>query len=399
MADVQAFGTAKDTFYTGTNGHLLKHVCPSNFGGGPFDAVPPDREFRLSLMSRFDLPLPPKVAAMVGTNRLPMWVIDDRGATPRRSFPSPLLRMVQGEVIHARVGAEKNTHTIHWHGIEPTPMNDGVGKHSFEISGNFTYQFQTNEAGTYFYHCHKNTVLHFEMGLYGGLIVDPVAPAGSGLTAPYVTGGPGFAAGHLTTSPPGTELLPYDLEKIWVVDDMDSSWHYPELHHSHNMQDCDSIDPADPDSFYKVGTMHPDLHVFRQNIFAVSGVVMDEGDGPPFVGRIDAPAVRIDAALGQTVLLRYINASYTIQELTLPVDATVIAWDGHPLGVGAFHQFSFPYVVRAGRPIRTTSARRFDVIPDTSAPVSGTADIRYYDWIKGAPEGLVGHVQIPVHIG
>ena len=86
------------------------------------DPVPPDRVFNLNLMHRFDLPLPGNVAAMVGDDELPMWIIRNDDAEPRESFPSPLLRMVQGEVIHALVHTSKDTHTIHWHGIEPTPM-------------------------------------------------------------------------------------------------------------------------------------------------------------------------------------------------------------------------------------------------------------------------------------
>jgi FtsP/CotA-like multicopper oxidase with cupredoxin domain len=407
MSDFQAFGTVRDTFFTGNNNTLLKHVCPPTFGGGPLDFVAPNRQFELSLMSRFDLPLPPNVAAMVGTDELPMWIIRDNtdDAPVRESFPSPLLRMVQGEVIHARVGAQKNTHTIHWHGLEPTAMNDGVGKHSFEISGNFTYQFQANEAGTYFYHCHKNTTLHFEMGLYGGLIVDPLPLEGSGLTAPYVTGGPGFVAGKLNAQD-NADVIRYDIEKIWVVDDMDSRWHLEgtdgEPHHNHNMQECDNDDPANPTNFYKFGTGEFELNDFRQNIFAVSGVVMDVGvpnGNGVFEGEINVPAIGINAAVGQVVLLRYINASYTIQELTLPVEATVIAWDGHPLGLSGFHRFSRAYVVPAGTPIRTTSARRMDIIINPGHTVSGTAHIRYYQWVKGVPDGLVGHVQIPVNIG
>jgi FtsP/CotA-like multicopper oxidase with cupredoxin domain len=403
MTEIQAFGTRRNTFFTGNNNNLLKHVCPPTFGGGPLDRVQPDRTFELQALASFDLPLPPAVAEMVGATTLPMWIIRNRNANPERDFPSPLLRMVQGQVIHADVSSSGNTHTIHWHGIEPTTMNDGVGKHSFEL-GQFVYQFQANEAGTFFYHCHKNTTLHFEMGMYGGLIVDPLAPEGSGLVAPYVTGGPGFVAGRLTTSPAGTRILPYDIEKIWVVDDMDSRWHLSgmeaEPEHNHNMQACNPADPADPGTFYVFGTATTmgefELNDFRQDIFTVSGVVMDVGEGPPFVGVIDNAAIRIDANAGQTVLLRYINASYSIQELTLPVPATVIAWDGHPLGIGGFHDFAPPYVVPAGTPIRTTSARRMDLIVQGGV---GQAEIRTYDWVRGVPDGLVGITRIPVSIG
>ena len=132
-------------------------------------------------------------------------------------------------------GFQLNTHTIHWHGIEPTPMNDGVGHTSFEVTGNWIYQFQPNTAGTYFYHCHKNTVLHFEMGLYGLLIIDPPQ-------------GPTFASANAPTIPrfdPATFTVPFDVEAAWVPDEFDSHWHV--LGHNAFMQACDANDPVEPE--------------------------------------------------------------------------------------------------------------------------------------------------------
>jgi len=407
-ASGQAYGTSRETFFTGTREMLYKHVCPPTDEGlpdlVPVDPVgPADRVFDLSLMSRYNLALPDEVAAMVGDDELPMWVIrnDLAGGV---TYPSSTLRMIQGEMIHAHVTTASDTHTIHWHGIEPTPMNDGVGKHSFEIikPEGFTYQFQPNEAGTYFYHCHKNTTLHFEMGLFGALIVDPPAPPGSGgVTAPYNIGGPGYVAGRLTTDPPETSLIRYDVERIWVADDMDSRWHLPELHHNHNMQACNPDDPANPNTFHVFGSTELDLNDFRPDIFAVSGAVLNVGAQNPqgvYEGVLADAGTKIYAEVNQTILLRFLNASYTVQELTLPVNATVIAWDGHPLGVGGFHRFSAPYVVPAGRPIRISTARRMDIILDSSVPVNALAHIRYYDWIRGVPGGLVADVGIPVFI-
>lgn len=88
------------------------------------------------------------------------------------TFPGPSIRIPRGVIFHCLSGSKKGPHTIHWHGHEPTPMNDGVGHTSFEL-GNYTYQFQPNFIGTYFHHCHRNTVQHFEFGLYGLTIVDP----------------------------------------------------------------------------------------------------------------------------------------------------------------------------------------------------------------------------------
>jgi FtsP/CotA-like multicopper oxidase with cupredoxin domain len=363
MANSQAFGIVRDTFFHGDDESLLHHVCPPTDGGGPLDPVTPDREMRRDLMTRMDLALPPNVAARVGRDEMEMWIIenndDDRpDDEPRRAYPSPLIRTVQGQVVHARVGASVNTHTIHWHGIEPTAANDGVGKHSFEINGNFVYQFQTNEAGTYFYHCHKNTTLHFHMGLWGGFVVDPKNPNitedndlsdglpfdFTGLTPPYTTFGPGYAAGMRgALGLSEGEAIPYHQERIWAVDSLQFNWHFPVPHHNHNMQDCDANDPAGADTFYKFGSSGEfELNNFDPDIFSVTGVVMNEETARPFTGVIDNPAIAINAAAGEIVLLRYVNASYTIQELRLPVDAWVIAWDGHPLGTGGFHQFSSP---------------------------------------------------------
>ena len=89
------------------------------------------------------------------------------------AFPGPTIRVPRGVVFHSNIEAHgQPAHTIHWHGIEPTAMNDGVGHTSMEL-GEYTYQWQPNHIGSYFYHCHRSTIQHFEYGLYGFLIVEP----------------------------------------------------------------------------------------------------------------------------------------------------------------------------------------------------------------------------------
>ena len=58
------------------------------------------------------------------------------------------------------------------------------------------------------------------MGMYGMVLVDPPNPNGPGapLQPPYPNGGPGFIRR-------GNEIIPYDVEAVWVTDDVDPVWH------------------------------------------------------------------------------------------------------------------------------------------------------------------------------
>lgn len=168
-----------------------------------------------------------------------------------RAFPGPLIRVKEGEIFHARVEPSMGPHTTHWHGIEPDPRNDGVGHTSFEIDGVYTYQWRpevgwpgdpnVGGAGTYFYHCHVNTTLHVQMGMFGPLIVDPVVhpvfPITEGVTRRIFVDGPEY---DIDTE---TLICPYSL---------DSSWH--ELGHAAGLSGEDvGLHLFEPDRFYLLG--------------------------------------------------------------------------------------------------------------------------------------------------
>jgi hypothetical protein len=351
---------------------FFKHVCPPGFGGDNPDPQPPTFAFRRNLLVGIDLELP-------DGGKVKMWVIEDPDApdAERRTFPSRTIRIPRDAVVNADVGCQGGTHTIHWHGIEPSPMNDGVGKHSFEVTGHFNYQFQPRNAGTFFYHCHKNTPLHFEMGLYGLLLIDPPKPAGSTIEGPpYPNGGPGFAAAF---NPPD-HVIPYDVEAFWVADSIDSRWH--ELGHDAFMQACDPDDPANPDDFTQDGI----LNDFRPDIFVLTGIPRRINDPTPFTaadhplfGPVVAPTVQV----GQTLLVRTLNADYIVQQFTLGIDAEVIAMDGKALGVPPFQQYSHPFQLPAGTPFRLTSAMRWDLMVKPTTPGTFPVKVEFFNQISG----------------
>ncbi len=342
-----------------------KHVCPPTFNGGPVDRVEPTRRIERQLKVRVDADFP-------DGEKLRRWTIRDRQAEDGRdTFPSKLIRTVEGDIVHARVHNSTETHTIHWHGIEPSPVNDGVGKHSFEVSGNFVYQFATNHPGTYFFHCHKNTTLHFELGLYGLFIVDPRKPSTAEAAGipdpPYPTGGPGFCSAF---NPP-TYVRKYDVEALWVVDEIQSNW--IDLQHNAFMQKCDPDDPIGkekPDNFTDDGI----LHDFRPDVFTISGFLRKKTDTTPF------NEVAANVKVGQTLLLRILNAGYTVQEYRIGLPSEVTSMDGYALGVPP-SSYSRPFSLEADQPFRLTSAMRWEILVTPTQRGQFPVECRIMDWI------------------
>ena len=340
------------------------------------DMVPPNRTFHRSLLRDFAIPLP-LPAPNTGDSLIEMWIISDRGDEPQPDqFPSPLIRAVKGEIVHTVTTTRQGTHTIHHHGLEPTPCNDGVGKSSFEVGdplvGQYTYQWLAAHAGTYFYHCHKNTVLHFEMGLYGGLIIDPPRRVGdiSVPNPPYPPGGPGFVSGF---NPAGGDVIRYDVEKFWVVDEFDSLWHRLVGDHGAFMAMCPPA-PNDPATFTQDGF----LNDFRPDVFLISGAPVAVGSTP-----VPAPSAEINAVRGQTILIRLLNAGYTVQQYTLGLNALVIGMDGRPLGVPPYENYSRPFTVPAGRPFRLSTARRWELIIQPTSAGRFPVSFEFFDWVSG----------------
>ena len=375
-----------------------------------------------------------------GLNILNFFAFRDKDVGSGPQFPGTTIRVPRGVIFHAETnGKGPPPHTIHWHGIEPTPMNDGVGHCSMEI-GSYMYQWMPSFIGSYFYHCHRNTVQHFEFGLYGNLFilppdayfasiesetVDPVTgavtvtlndiPVGAGtdglfrvaanlLTLPPDIQAlfPGFVAGDPTYGVAGVNdvgvgdphafTVPYDLEVMWVFDDRDSNWSNL-ASHAFDTFPVFGLTPGTDDNFKDnlgVNNFFA-FNDFRADYWFITGVPVPAPIGgaaeigtnllvPPALNSgVSGTTVDVNAEVGQTILIRALDAAYNSALVTFPVDVVVIAWDGRALGIPPFGLYNEAFVVPAGIPIELSTARRFDALIRATAPVNDFVTVEFQE--------------------
>jgi FtsP/CotA-like multicopper oxidase with cupredoxin domain len=292
------------------------------------DRLKPDVTFDHQGAVNFDMVMP-------DGKKVRFWTFRDKNApSSARQWPAPPMRMRQGQLVHSTIHANIAAHTIHHHGLNASSHNDGVGHVSFEVKGQYTYQFRPSFAGTYFYHCHVNTVLHFEMGMYGFLIVDP--PGGKGRL---------YEGGSA-----------YDVEALWAFDDVDPSWR--DLGHAAGLCAEDA-----------------GLNIFKPKYFMISGV-------PSPLTKKDRRVV-VNAKVGQRILVRHLNASYSVVSTRIiGLDATVYGIDGRPMSYPSA-PWASPIAIPAGTPLDTTSAQRHDLIIVPTKPGIYPVISEFRDWISG----------------
>ncbi len=247
------------------------------------------------------------------------------------SFPSPAMRVTEGQIIHTEFTVNMMwMHTIHHHGIEPSTENDGVGHFSYDVTGGtYTYQWRASNAGSYFYHCHTNTVLHAEMGMYGALIIDPKP---------------------LSTDPVGTKRAfkngpIYDVEAIWACDEIDPAWHT---------------------LTWAAATCGGDagLNNLNPKYFIITGV-----DG----ANSALTQMALNIKVGQTGLIRYICAGYYPQKIDFGgLNVSVVASDGRPLPT--------QWITSS---IEASSAERYDCIIKPTTKGTYTVSVQFIHWITG----------------
>lgn len=225
-------------------------------------------------------------ARMAGTQQLwdgtniDVWgFVDDFGELA--TIPGPTMIVKEGELVTLNITNQSPlAHTVHLHGLDADQLNDGVPQTSFEIPGMMgtgSYTFTAPHAGSYMYHCHVESVVHFQMGMYGAIIVTPA----DGSQAAW-TGGPAF-----------------DKEYLWMSSEVDINWH------------------NNPPSGNNIS-------IYAPQYFLVNGKSNQQ---------LLATDVSIDAGKEDVVLVRIANAGYGVHKYYFPsqLNTTLVSSDGRPL--------------------------------------------------------------------
>jgi suppressor of ftsI len=103
-------------------------------------------------------------------------------------IPGPLMVVPQGASIVVQFhNATDLATTVHWHGVRLDNANDGtdgVTQDAIPPDSSFTYHLRFPDAGVYWYHAHHREDIAQPLGLYGNILVAPVARDGSAPSPP-----------------------------------------------------------------------------------------------------------------------------------------------------------------------------------------------------------------------
>lgn len=257
--------------------------------------------------TRFDLHIGETLVNFTGKQR--------RAITVNNQLPAPTLRWREGERVTLRVTNHLKVDTsIHWHGIIlPTGM-DGVPGLSFagiKPGQTFTYSFDVNQSGTYWYHSHSG--FQEQQGLYGAIVVEPASP----------------------------EPVSFDREHVVMLSDWSDN--APEdiyatlkkVSHYYNMNERTLFDTLR--DFREKGVAQTLRDRKMWNLMRMSDSDLSDVTGYTYSflmnGQTPAQNWRGLFRAGERVKLRFINAAaMTFFDIRIPgLKMTVVATDGQPI--------------------------------------------------------------------
>ncbi len=261
-----------------------------------------------------------------------IWFFDydssDIGFMNDRYLPSAHIEPIEGELTQIEfLNLSPMPHTIHLHGLDVNQANDGVPQTSAVVLPNdsFTYEFVAPHAGTYHYHCHVDTVVHYHRGMGGAIVVRPP----DGATNRAWDGGPVF-----------------DEEVLWHLHTYDMAWK-------------------------NVIGSGAQTARHRPGVFLLNGLQTADATADPFT--------RLDLTVGQTAYIRLLNHAYQWARVSLGgLLFQVVASDGRPM-----------LQVPTTDSWELGPGERYDLLLENPGPTTVAATVEYLDDYTGNVIGSV----------
>lgn len=248
---------------------------------------------------------------------IPIWGFISWDSLNVNKLPSPTLYFSQGDSVHLLVdNVSEMAHTIHLHGLDVNQENDGVPSTSFQIPGYGVgeYHFKVDQPGTFLYHCHVETVIHLQMGMFGAVVVRPKEDANT-----------------LYDS-----ASPFDKEYLWLASEIDASWH----------------DPV---------PLNGAVPAYEPDYFLVNGKSKTQIDNDS--------SIAIAALPNEKIALRIANMGYGIHTYNFPgsIHVSVIGSDGR--------KFAIPENTNT---LTVYPGERYALLLNSSTEVSDNISLTYY---------------------
>jgi len=227
--------------------------------------------------------------------------------------PGPEIRIRQGDTIRAvaRNGLGEPT-TVHWHGIRLPNSMDGVPAVTQEAippGGEFTYEFEAVDAGTFWYHPHFNSPEQQGRGLSGPLIIEEQEP------------------------------ITVDREVTWVIDDWllrddaqidDTFGHRMQKSHGGRIGNTVTVNGRVPDEFRVRAGERIRLRLI--NVANARSFALDFGDLKPRIISLDGQPVPAHTPHGGQVVLAAAQRADLILDMDGRPGDTVRMTDGYYRG-------------------------------------------------------------------
>lgn len=223
---------------------------------------------------------------------------------------------------------------------------------------------------------------------------------------------PGFVGGDLANGDPHAMTVPYDVEALWVLDDLDSVWlneapdaraTFPRMGDQPGINDNfrgNAGGGVGPDDFFAFHDYNPDFFFatgqgFPAPLGSAAAIPPDLTILPDLNSGVSGMQISVNAQAGQTILIRVLDAAYSNIRVTFPIEVVIIAFDGRALGVPPFGQYNRPVTLPARTPLELSTARRFDVLVRSATPVQDFASVEFRNH---RDDELLITGQIPINI-